>query len=437
LGDIFYLAKFATLLLPTDLIQTGNTPGTSLLIEKPPFHTEQLRLETGERFVLTVAADGMPVWWPNLYCQIAIRERSISFSAMQAYMSAVCLFHNICADLGIDIDARIESLELFREEEIFALRDDLRTRLALKPAAAKPDRSAAAGHTKTVKNAHWKSRLTAVSDYIIWRANWAIDRMSLRDERLPEARRRLEALPKRLVGDLVVHTNTSKQGMDDATERAFLDAITPGHPTNPFNRRNQHRNEAFWLLIHAGLRKGAPLTLTGRHLHLNSDDPYVFVPRVQDDRDDPRAQEPRNKTLSHDVSLGTGTAAVLYAYMVKYRPTYPGAKKSKYVFFSQKGKPLSLTGVVRMYEALREKVPGIPDDFSPHLVRRTNKDSMGDAAEELGWSPDLEQQVVNAQSGWAPASKMSLNYQRRRLRRKGNQIAIAMQNQATGGQKNG
>jgi exodeoxyribonuclease V alpha subunit len=78
------------------------------LAEKTPFRTEQLRLENGERFVLTVAADGMPVWWPNLYCQIAIRERGISFSAMHAHMSAICVFHNLCGNLGIDVDARIE-----------------------------------------------------------------------------------------------------------------------------------------------------------------------------------------------------------------------------------------------------------------------------------------------------------------------------------------
>jgi hypothetical protein len=298
------------------------------------------------------------------------------------------------------------------------------------------------GEKETVKNAHWKSRLTAVSNYIVWRTNPVIDRMSLRDERLPEARRRLEALPKRLVGKILVRKNMSKEGMDETTERAFLDAITPGHPTNPFNKRNQVRNQALWRLYHAGLRRSAPLTLTGHHLHLNTDDPYVFVPRVQDDPDDPRAQEPRNKTLAHPVSLRADTAAILHDYMVNHRPTYPGAKKSKYVFLSQEStpeepKPISIGSVVWMYERLRKTVPGIPDDFAPHMVRRTNKDRMGDAAEELGFKPELEQQVVNHQSGWTPTSETRLNYQRRRLRRKGNQIAMALQDKAIGGRSNG
>jgi hypothetical protein len=401
------------------------------LIEKTPFRTEQLRLETGERLALTVAANGMPVWWPNLYCQIAIRERGISFSAMHANMSAICVFHNVCGDLGIDVDARIESIELFREEEIAALRDALRRKLR------KSEGHRSIREMVTVRNAHWKSRLTAVSKYIVWRTNQVIDRMSLRDERLPEARSRLTDLPKRLVGNIVVRRNTAKEGMDEKTERAFLDAIAPGHPTNPFNKRNQVRNEALWRLYHAGLRRSAPLILTGRHLHLNTADPYVFVPRVQDDPDDPRAQEPRNKTLAHPVSLRADTAAILHDFMVSHRPTYPGARKSKYVFFSQEGKPLSIGSVVWMYEQLRKKVPELPKDFAPHMVRRTNKDRMGDAAEELGFTDGLEQQVVNQQSGWTPTSETRLNYQRRRLRLKGNQIALAMQDKVTRGGTNG
>jgi hypothetical protein len=71
------------------------------------------------------------------------------------------------------------------------------------------------------------------------------------------------------------------------------------------------------------------------------------------------------------------------------------------------------------------------------MLRRTNKDRMGDAAEEIGLSPATEQSVVNQQSGWTPTSETSLKYQRRRLRRKGNQIAMAMQDKATGGRANG
>jgi integrase len=409
------------------------------LADTTPFRTEQLRFESGERFVLTVDADETPVWWPNLYCQIGLRERAVGYSTMQAYMTAICVFHNVCARLGIDIDARIESLELFRTEELASLREELRKNLRNSEASG----HGSAAKSKVVRNAHWKHRLAAVRDYIVWRANPVIDRMSLRDERLPEARQRLKELPGRLVGRIMVHRNTSKEGMDESTERAFLAAITPGHPTNPFNRRNQVRNQALWLLYYAGLRRSEAIVLACRNLHLNGDDPYVFVPRMQDDPEETRWKEPRTKTLAHPVSLSLATAKILHDYVTLERPTYPGAKKSKYLFLSQEGKasqvaqPLSIGSVVFMYEQLRKKVPGLPEDFTTHMARRTNKDRMGDAAEELGLSEELAQQVVNQQSGWTPSSRTSLIYQRRRLRRKASQLALNMQEKATGERKNG
>jgi len=402
------------------------------LDEKTPFRIEQLRLETGERYVLTVGSDGMPVWWPNLFCTVCILLPGRGYSTMQAKMAAIRDFHNLCGRLGIDIDARIESLELFPEAEIVALREELRPRNSEARGSGSADVRGKAG-----KNGHWKSRLIAVRDYIVWRANQVIDRLPLRDPGLPEARRRIEALPKRLVGGLKVHSNTSEEGMDEKTERAFLDAITPGHPTNPFRKRNQYRNQALWLLYYAGLRRSAPLVLTGRHLHLNDDKPYVFVPRTQDDPEDPREEEPRNKTLAHDVSLTPETAATLHRFVVHHRPTYPNARKSKFVFFSQEGKPLSIGSVVFMYKQLRAKVPGLAKDFTTHMVRRTNKDRMGDAAEELGWDSDVEESVTNQQSGWTRSSKTRLTYQRRRLRQKANDLSLKMQDIATKGRADG
>lgn len=391
------------------------------MTDRTPLRIEELKLDPGDRFALTVDAGGMPSWWPNLYCSVVLRTDGLGFSTMHARMSAICLFHNLCAEKGIDVDARIDSLDLFTAEELAALRDELRVSLR------DSSRNAANSGEGAVKNEHWKNRLFSVCDYIVWRADPVIDRMSLRDERLPEARRRLAALPGKLIGRIRTRRNNVKEGMDEEAQKAFLDAITPGHPTNPFKKRNQVRNYALWMLYwDAGLRRSEALVLAGRNLHLVGNDPYVFVPRVQDDRDDARAQEPRTKTLAHRATLSRETADILSDYMIYDRPTYPGAKKSKYVFLSQKGKPLGISAVADMYERLRSLVAGLPDDFSTHMLRRTHKDRMGDAAEETGMSPETEQQVVNAESGWTPQSKTGFGYQRRRLRKAGNRLGVRM-----------
>jgi integrase len=401
--------------------------------DRTPLRIEEIRLDAGDRFPLTVDADGMPSWWPNLYCSIALWTGGMGLSTMQSRLNAVCLFHNLCDGMGIDIDTRIESLDLFTAEELASLRDELRISLC------KSSRNEAnSGDDVVVKNAHWKNRLIAICDYIVWRADPVIDRMSLRDERLPEARRRLAALPGKLVGSIRTGRNTAHEGMDEEAQKAFLNAITPGHPTNPFNKRNQIRNHALWMLYwDGGVRRSEAIVLACRNLHLNGNDPYVFVPRVQDDPADTRKQEPRTKTLAHRVTLPLETAKILSDYVINDRRTYRGAKKSKYVFISQKGRPLSIGAVVAMYERLRSRVAGLPEDFTTHMVRRTHKDRMGDAAEEIGISPETEQQVINAESGWTPQSQTSFRYQRRRLRRKANQIGVKMQDQTAKVLRNG
>lgn len=410
-----------------------------------PFRIEEIRLDPGDRYPLTVGADRMPEWWPNLYCTIALRSSGLAYSTMQARMSSICLFHNLCSGMGIDVTARVESLELFKAEELEALRDELRISLRNSEAHGRNSEPETESDVQeTVINAHWKSRLIAIADYLVWRATPTLDRMPLRDPGLREARHRVQSLPGKLVGTIKVSTNDSKEGMDEATQKAFLDAITPGHPTNPFRKRNQIRNQALWMIyFDGGLRRAEALVLACRDLHLNGDNPSAFVPRRPDDPDDTRAREPRTKTLAHRAWLPARTALIVSDYIIYDRPTYPGAKKSKYVFLSQKAgktqeaQPLTISAVVNMYEQLRKKVPGLPDDFSTHMLRRTFNDRLGDAAEELGFSDDVEQQVANAQGGWTHNSQTRLKYKRRQARKRGNKIGVAMQEKSKKIQGNG
>jgi integrase len=378
-----------------------------------PLRTEIIRLDEGDLFALTVNVEGDPVWWPNLYCSVKLRPDGIALSTMQAQMRAVCQFHNWCAVRKIPLRQRIESLDLLTMEETDALRIELR----------RSNRN-----SKVVCNAHWRARLWAVSDYITWQTDHVISRLSVRDERLAEGRKRLAELPKRLIGDVRTHRNTSKEGMDKNAEIAFLNAILPGHPTNPFSERNHRRNHGLWRLYHAGgIRLSEAILLKCNDMHLNGPEPWIHVERRPDDLDDPRKQEPRTKTLSYPVMLTPDAAMVLSDYMIFDRPTYPDAKKSPYVFLSQKGKPLSISAVVDMYRQLRENVDGLPDHFTTHVLRRTWNDRFGDAAEELGLGQETEKQVRNRHQGWSPSSDQSFAYQRRRLRRKGNAIAVKMQ----------
>jgi hypothetical protein len=385
-----------------------------------PFKTEVIRRPEGDRYVLTVNAKGFPVDWPNLYCSIALRSSGIALATMQTHMAAVCLIENWAADQGIFLRQRIETLDLLDAPEIQRLRAEMRTR-----------RAPAKDGSKVVGNPHWRMRLISIADYIRWHSEIVISRMSSRDQRWATAQKRLNTVCKQIVGKIRLRKNKKKGGLEKKTQQVLAEAITIGHETNPFARRTQPRNLALVAAYsEGGFRRGEAAGLKCVDMHLNGPSPYVVVERRPDDLDDTRAQQPLPKTLSHDVPISPRSARILAEFMIYERPTYPGAKKSPYVFISQEGHPLSLSSVDQIFRKLRD-VPGIPEDFSAQTLRRTWNDRVGDAAEELGIPPELEMQIRNEAQGRVRHSSQAIDYQVGRLRRRGNDIALKMQDQAT------
>ena len=328
--------------------------------------------------------------------------------------------------------ARVESLELFSMEEIADLRKELRVNLL-----TRPKRQVRGGRRKAkravVGNSQWKSRCVSVRDYVVWHAEHAIRRMSPRDERLPEARWRLDHFRAKVVGDIRVRRKEPKKGLQAPVQQVLLNALTPGHPTNPFAVRHRQRNQALWLVyFDGGIRLGEGLGLKCHDLHLHGPNPKLHVYRSPDDPDDPRAAAPNTKSLAHPVELGERAARALHLYITAHRSKQRGAKRSPYVFFSQQGKPLSLSLVAYMYRLLREKVPGLPKNFSTHIARYTWNDRFGEGAAELGLSDDQERSVRNLHQGWTPHSKQGEHYQTELHRKRAQEISLRMQNKATG-----
>jgi integrase len=400
--------------------------------EVPPFRTKTIRLLEGDRFAFTVDARGSYVDWPNLYCVVALRPTGLSLRAMENRMAAVCQLHNWAAVADIDLRARIDGLAFFARHEVDSLRQELRVNLL---GRAKPQSRGGRRKPKksTVTNAQWRSRSAAVRDYVAWHAEHAVQRMSPRDARLAEARERLRDFREWMSSKVKVHKRMSREGMEPDGQNVFLRAITPDDPSNPFAKRHQHRNHALWLTYYdGGIRRSEALGLKGEDLKLGGDDQKLIVHRRPDDPDEVRANPPHTKTLPHPVALTPRLSAALHRYMVRHRPKLRDAKRSPYVFFGQMGKPLSIATVHYMCEQLRG-VPGMPADFTTHILRYGWNDRFGDAAEELGLSADHEQQVRNLHQGWAQTSEQGQQYQRRRNRKRGRRIGLAMQDGATKG----
>lgn len=398
----------------------------------PPLRTEILPLDEGDLFVHAVNKYGLQVDNATLYCCVVLRPTSMSLATMRARMDAICHFHNWCGPRGIDFLQRLESGEFFQQHELLALRLELRRNLRPGPTPGKPIKLKKKRKT-TVGMAQWRRRCAAVRDYVVWYGENVIQRMSVRDERLPEMRARLADFAKNIVKDIRVRKAGMREGLSKEEEVIFRKAITPGDPSNPFAPRNQIRNQALWLTyFDGGVRLGEGLGLYTTDCHLNGAAKKLVVHRRPDNKKDPRKKPALVKTLAHPVEIGARLARILDDFIVNNRPTYPGAKRSPYVFPSEDGGPLTHATVAYMYMRLREKVPGLPKNFSTNDARRAWNNRFAVGAERAGLSDENSLVVANHAQGRVPTSVQGQQYRGRYNQEKAAQIANRMQDDVTG-----
>jgi hypothetical protein len=189
-----------------------------------PFTTKVARFESGERFVMTVDGEGMPVDWPVVYASVSLRGRGLMLSTMRKEMDAVCLLLNWCAGRGIPLDQRIESLRLLSLDEIESLR--VAFRVDLRTARKRANGDSSKNLPEVVGNGHWRNRLQACADYLVWRMNNIILKPDIRDPRRLEARLMSEKLHEWIVGDIPVHENDLLEGLNEEQRKILVCAIT-------------------------------------------------------------------------------------------------------------------------------------------------------------------------------------------------------------------
>lgn len=401
----------------------------------PPLKTAIIRLDEGDLFVHAVNKYGLQVDNATLYCCVVLRPTSMSLATMRARMDAICHFHNWCGPRGIDFLQRLESGEFFDQNELHALRLELRRNLRPGPTPGKPIKLKKQ-RKMTVGAAQWRRRCAAVRDYVVWYGENVIQRMSVRDERLPEMRARLADLAKNMVAGIRVRKAGMREGLTKEEEAIFRKAITPGDPSNPFAPRNQVRNQALWLTyFDGGVRLGEGLGLKTIDCQLNGPKKRLTVHRRPDDPEDPRRKPALTKTLPHPVEIGERLACVLHDFIVNYRPSYPGAKRSPYVFPSEDGGPLTHRTVAYMYTRLREEVPGLPKNFSTNDARRAWNNRFAVGAKQAGLSDSESLVVANQAQGRAPDSVHGEKYRGRYNSDVTAEIVNTLQDEVTGSGK--
>ena len=242
----------------------------------------------------------------------------------------------------------------------------------------------------------------------------------------------LEILDGQIAG--LAKSNRDDLGLPEGLEAAAISrlraVIEPDHPENPFKPEVRFRNYVMVrLLLDVGIRRGELLGIKVSDCKLGSSG-TITVHRRPDDPDDPRRNKPATKTAARVLALGGRMTEIVHEWIV-HRAEIPNARRSPFLIVnSRDGQPMSLSNINKMMEALRKRVPDLPTDLSPHLLRHSWNDAFSEVMDEKGVSEDQEIKWRMRLMGWR-AESSARHYLRRTIRRRSNEVLMEMQDKMT------
>jgi len=225
----------------------------------------------------------------------------------------------------------------------------------------------------------------------------------------------------------------AREGLAQEERELLLAVIKPGNAQNPWDPRVQKRNELIVrLLYELGMRRGEVLCLRARDVRLTSQGGLLTIVRRPLDPEDPRQPKPQVKTLGRELAIGAVLRDAVVGYLEERRKLV-GSRRHPFLFVSSTdGRPLSLWSMTKIFRALRERVPSLPDNFTAHVLRHDWNDrfsEMSDRASPGRTETDAvkEERLRTYIQGWSNQSTAS-RYTQRWAREAANKRVLEMQN---------
>lgn len=272
-------------------------------------------------------------------------------------------------------------------------------------------------------------------DYVKWRAQNVIQAIRNDDPRFLPARTRLEEFEDGVTKMLPKPRPGSRQAISAEAEDRLREVIHPDHPENPFRAKHRHRNYALLLLyIELGIRLAEALVVKGLDLVLQGPEPGLIVHRRADAPDDPRTDQPCTKTAGRLLPIGDQLRSAIELWVTAHRTDrerYPGAKRTPYLFVSERGLPISKRAVSHMFRLLA-KVPGL-EGLTAHRLRHRWNERFSELAdeEELGDAEEISQR--NFLMGWKKNSATGTTYTERHTQRASQKNSLKLQSKSMEG----
>jgi integrase len=403
-----------------------------------PYRLGTVRFECGEHRSYLLDGEGIPEPYSTLYCTIRIRNGHKGLSSQQSALGAINVLYAHAGNSGVDIAQRLHSGQVLDSVECEALLRSVQRDYGPESKAQEKVIALGGGKrghryaSKTVATHHQYNRLTYIADFLRWLGgHFATNKEPQFMADVGQMVRSVLALR----APVAAHGKSESKEKPEFTRehyRCLASALTPGAANNPFEPEVQLRNKTLIdLLSLLGERKGSALNL--RVGDIGWGNRLLSVIRRAGSEEDPRANQPRVKTLEHTVPIGPGLMRLLETYRDQRRDV-PGARKHPYFFVVHKrgptqGQPMSVSSVNAIFSTINEAALGIPR-LNPHMLRHFHGTSLAD--EQLAALPteqgrETHRRVRNTLAGRRPESDVDAVYTQNATRREAERVSIQLQ----------
>lgn len=405
---------------------------------------------SGERLpFLCVRDTGVPLFEPTLYALTELRATNKASATIEQALRAVMVLHLALDQLGVDLARRLDDGRLLELGELEQVARQCRLTLSSiedeTPRAPSgsvrrigPERARSSGQqSSSVSEVDAETvalRLHYIRHYLRWRSTSQLLKFGPQHSGysgLASASEIvLSALKERTPTTARRGHGTVREGLAADAQRRLLAVIDPDSPDNPWKGRHaQVRNQLMVRWLHdLGVRRGELLGVRVSDINFQSNE--VVITRHADDSVDPRRQQPNTKTNARLLMLDEELTELTRKYVMAERRAIRGARRHEFLFVANgSGAPLTMAALNKVFVTLRARVPELPKDLSPHVLRHTWNDKFSELMDAKRVPEETEKKLRATLMGWSENSPTASIYTRRHIRRRAQEASIDLQRQ--------
>jgi len=399
----------------------------------------------GERFPLLLGPHGAPLYEPTLFVVSELRMKNLAANTIANALRALQLFLAFLESERIDLRERLSDGSVLNLQEVEALAQACRRPLGAfsvvvgseggTMASAQPraqlerlrSRLPSAAED-AVTPAVTATRLQCIRNYVAWLAEVHLAQRAATLQHRRDLRAAVDAFRQALDARMPSGgASQEREGVPPEIRSRLLEVTRPYAPQNPWvDVFARCRNSLIvdWL-YHLGLRRGELLSIRVSDIDFRRG--VVRVSRRPDAPDDPRRNQPVVKTRARELPLSPVLLDATRHYIVELRAARPQARKHEFLFVAASGAPLSMPALAKVFTVLRAKIPDLPDDLTPHVLRHTWNDRFSEEMDHNKVPEDTERKARSYLMGWSETSGTAAVYTRRHVREKAKRVSLDLQ----------